>query len=291
MRKVYDNFNMAQIKGSLIQWITIFALTLPACSSEDPKPEPERYRLKEVTYESGNITQYEYDAKGRVSKIIWIGASAATEEYTYDSQDRIIKSTMTAPTYEYYIHQYSYGSDGNVEESIITSLRKGDAAQEKRKYEYDYVNKHLTQIRLYTWISSTNSWSTTPIVQTGTYDEKGRVTKITGEKDYYSFSYDEVGNKTDYRRYIQKMGSSTSYYLATQSIATFDQKPNAFKSVQLPVPSLFISNPNNVIDETTKTFNEDGSTKGISTYSAVYEYNSAGYVTKINNTILIQEKF
>ncbi len=181
---------------------------------EDLNGEIKRYaydgmgRLKTVTDKDGNITEYEFDDFGNISKEYDISERGIkTKQYYYDSNNRLIMSDSPNETV-----QYEYDNSGN----LLEKTTGYGGRIKKTYYRYDGYN------RLSEYISG-------DVVSEYTYNLDGlRESKTVGGK-YTRFMYDGMniigelceGDYYIYHRGTELIGyqsySGKSYYYRQDS--------------------------------------------------------------------------
>jgi len=280
------------MKNTIVIFAIIFSLFSCSKNEEPTTPDPStfNYRVKTETTTSGsnsNATQYEYNTNGKVSKITYYNGTYAV--LTYNSANLLIKYEVFSSSYDIYYINYTYNSSGNVEEAITYQQQTGSTLLDRYKDSFIYSNNRLTQILSTSWNHATNDWHTNPSIANYEYNANGKISKKNEVNNgrYYLMTYDANNNITKTDEYNLQSGSTTQYYLRSSTTRTFDTKkanttsfsilPNSFN------PNYFVSGGNNVIDVVAKQYSETGSVTSTYSETNTYQYNEAGYPTKIVN--------
>lgn len=137
-------------------------------SQEDSAEQPYAGLLKSVTNPLGQITEYEYDLAGRVTKTILPDSSEIN--FTYDGTDNL--ETLISP--EATLHSFTYTST-NLEESYIAP----DISLTNHNINYTYNNDH--QVRL---VERPDGSS---VIYS--YDTAGRLDEVNFSQGDYGFAY------------------------------------------------------------------------------------------------------
>jgi hypothetical protein len=280
--------------------IFLFAIIFSFLScSKDDEPTPDgtssNYRVKTRTLVYGSNTyvyQYEYNAYGKISKITYQDGSYTT--YSYNSSNLLIKyQNFGNSSYDLYYTTYTYTSNGNLDEEMNYTRQTGSSIIQKNKTTYSYLDNKVSQKVEYQWNQITNDW-VSPDTTKYEYNADGKMSKINeiGNRRYYLMTYDANNNITKTEQYDLKSGS-TQYYLSSSTTRTFDTKkanntsfsefPNDFN------PNYYVSGGNNEVDVVDKNFNESGNITSSYVYTNTYQYNEAGYPTKISGEQLNEE--
>ena len=256
-----------------------------ACSKDDPTaPIPNSteavYRIKQKTIASnGNVINYEYTPQNQISKITY--PNGKIEKYNYNSQGVLLSFQVSGNPPggpNNYTANYLYNTTGIKTEELFNNLDDAGQPSSKQKIEYQTNTQGLpTKTTYYNWNSTNSLWVLSNYF-VSTYNDKKQLLK----NDYYnstgfstlnySFTYDSKGNKNESKEYQRK--PDNSFYLSYQFNVTFDDK----KAIQNFNGQ---SDANNTIDMVSKTFAVDGSVSNQNSATQSYEYNEAGYVTKI----------
>ncbi len=280
------------MKKTILLFAIIFSLFSCSKNEEPTTPDPStfNYRVKTETNtnDSNSITtQYEYNANGKVSKITYQNGTYIV--LTYNSANLLIKYENSSSGNDIYYINYTYNSSGNVEEAITYQQQTGSTLLDRYKDSFIYSNNRLTQTLRTSWRHATNDWNTNPSIANYEYNANGKISKkneVTNGR-YYLMTYDANNNITKTDEYNLQSGSTTQYYLRSSTTRTFDTKkanttsfsivPNGFNPYDL------VSGGNNVIDLVAKQYSESGSVTSTHSETNTYQYNEAGYPTKIVN--------
>lgn len=261
-----------------------FLVLITACSKDDVSSTPttntatEKYRLAEAKYSNGSTNKFEYNATGKLTKILTNGN--LTNTYNYDSQERLTRVENTS-NYQYYFKDYTYSSN-NVQpnESITRYKVAGDAQETKIREVYTYANNLLTEMNYAFWNSINGNYSP-PILYKYEYDSNKNLIKFTiGNNNYSLYTYDTNGNTTEIKQFELKQGSTTAFYMWRSTNYTFDNKKNLTSNLYPNPTGNNKTIANNQLDRVLKNFEENGATSSINNETKTYEYNEAGYPVK-----------
>ena len=264
---------------------TIFAIAiitiLSACSKDAPATPNDSnavFRIKEYRDASGKVLiSYQYNAQGKISKMIYSDGSFSN--YTYNAQNLLttdenganVNPSSNSTT------NYTYDAAGARINYVTT---RNDGSQQK--VEYTNNSSGLpTEYKYYTRATASATWVLNP--PNGAlyfYNANNQVIRFQRSRDYYLTAYDDRGNEIESKNY-QLRTSEATYYLARQSNYTFDNK-------KAPNISNYYTAINNGLTSNSKNFNEDGSIQNESSGTVTYEYNEAGYATKVFRNNILQ---
>jgi len=220
-----------------------------------------------------NITQYQYDANGNLTKVI--DAKGNATNYTYDSLNRLIQISYADGTSE----SYEYWADGKLKtktdgrgwktyffyDSVGRLMHKLYDNGTGVGYNYDAVGRMTSEYDL-TWTGTPPNYTITWTGNTITYqyDAAGRLTKKTLPNGrYIAYTYDSAGRRTQMTDYF---GGQTNY--SYDALGRLTSLTNPFGEVT--------------------TFQYDANSRLIrknlanGTYTT-YSYNSRGFLTGIYN--------
>lgn len=281
------------MKKTILLFAIIFSLF--SCSKdEEPTPTNANYRVKTKTEKVGAntyVTQYEYNANGKFSKVSYVNGSSTT--YSYNSANLLIKTETTGdPNYNLLYTTFTYNASNNLEEQIYYTRANNSAIINKYRTTFTYAGINLTQAQQYQWNNLTNNWVPNPSVTNYEYNANGKLSKIDelGNSRYFLMTYDAAGNMTKTDQYDLKPGSTTQYYLRRTTTRTFDtKKANNTSFSEIPNyfnPNYYTSGGNNEIDVVNKYYTEAGVVENSYAHTNTYQYNDAGYPTKISGGIV-----
>lgn len=271
--------------------ITILLLTLiVSCSKDDaateptPNPADAVYRIKQKIFASnGNTVNYEYTPDNKISKLTY--PAGRFEKYNYNSQGLLLsfQAGGNAPGGpSNYTTNFLYNSSGIRTEIISSYLDDAGQPAGKQKTTYQVNAQGLpAETRNYNWNVTTSLWIEGSFYTKQTYNANKQLTKIetfnsaSFSTRYSEYGYDSKGNTNEYKEYKRK--PDNSFYLSYQYNATFDDK----KVIQNFSFYNDFFQVNNTIDAIAKEFATDGSVSNQSSATYSYEYNEAGYVTKV----------
>lgn len=245
-----------------------------SCSKDEATPNPTDgvYRVKEILAANGTVSAtYIYNTQGKMTKAIF--ANGVFNNYTYNAQDLLI-------AYEYagavnpddnYTANYIYDATGAKTEEIATRSNGS-------KFKTIYTNNSSglpTESNYFVWNTVTSSWNESADNRyLYFYNGRNQLVRFQRTTDYFLSAYDDRGNQIEYKQYRKK--ADGTYYLTFQNNTSYDNK----KAI---VTSPFKQeNPNNYLTGSSKSFAEDGTiTNETSGAAYSYEYNEAGYATKL----------
>lgn len=194
-------------------------------------------------YEPEGLSTVEYDAAGNVIKR-FSEYTGTTEEYEYDANNNLIKTTysydeeITLIVYNEYnsrgelikttkdlfpgqtVITYTYDENGNL---FVRDTLQDNGINIRDEYEYD-ENNNCTKATYYR-----SSWGGSCNIYYWEYDEHGNMTRETHKREdgtvYYvcTYTYDEKGNWT---QKITEMDGDTY-----QTIQEYDANGNVLKSI------------------------------------------------------------
>ena len=150
--------------------------------------DPVKQSMVSAADREGNVTSYESDVTGRITKITY--ADGATETYRYDHLSRLTKTVDALGA----VTTYIYDGNGNV-----TKIRQTGGEELAREYTYAYDERNLL------------TESTDPLGNTVhyTYDACGSLTAVTdGRGNTTSYSYDALARLT---AVTDACGGTTAY--------------------------------------------------------------------------------
>jgi hypothetical protein len=285
------------MKKSIVLFAIIFSLF--SCSKDDEPTSDatsSNYRVKTQTTISGSNTyvqQYEYNANGKISKLIYQDGEYAI--YSYNSSNLLIKvQNYGNSAYDILYTTFTYTPNGNLDEKIACQRQTGSTILNKYKFNYTYSNNKVMQELQYQWSQLSNNWSN-PSTTNYEYNANGKLSKINeiSNSRYFLMTYDANNNITKTDQYDLKSGSTTQYYLRRSTTRTFDTKkanntsfsefPNYFN------PNYYVSGGNNLVDVVDKYYTEAGVVENSSAYTNTYQYNEAGYPTKMSGGAFNEE--
>jgi YD repeat-containing protein len=271
--------------------LNILLLTLlVSCSKDDATTEPTTnpadavYRIKQKIFAGNGITvNYEYTPQNKINKITY--PDGRFEKYNYNSQGLLLSFQVggNAPGGpSNYSTNFLYDATGARTETIATYLNDAGQIAGKQKITY-LVNADGFPIetRNYSWNMTTSLWVQGNTYTKQTYNPNRQLTKTetfnsaSFSTGYTNYTHDTKGNANEYKEYKRK--PDNSFYLSYQYNATFDDK----KIIQNFSFYNDFFQVNNTIDAIAKEFATDGSVSNQSSATYSYEYNEAGYVTKV----------
>ncbi len=255
--------------------VLAFVVIVSSCSKSEDEPAATptaiQYRIKEKRNSNNQVeTSYLYNAQNQETRAIY---ATYTSNTSYNSAGKKIKVTIEQPNTFTQVTDFIYDANNKLTDEIETysnaktkiSYAYGTNSSTATKYTFNTANSNWVQVgnSTYNTFNSNNQ-----IIET-IYDGIGpqaypAILKVTSE-------YDSRGNVSLSTAYVQL--SSNEYRLFGQTKYVYDDiKPTNYTN------SILFKN--NVVEATSKSFNNSGSVTSTGTEVYTYEYNPEGNVTK-----------
>lgn len=254
----------------IILFIPAISALFLSCSKKEDKT-PGNYRVTRITDANG-VTNYEYDANGRVKK-------ANNTEYYYNSEGNIVKVLDENG----YVEDYSYNTDGSIKEILITTA----ASTRKTIFDAVMIGSHVKINEAQIYDKSNNTFQLTETIR-NTHNNQNQIIQQlvlspSGETRTLSYTFDNAGNVISGKYYATD--DQDNEYLETEINVAYGNG----KSLEFVKPGNFntkfwlISNNNFQTQMDYKVYNADGTVRAEQSTRNYGEFNEVGYPTKIIN--------
>jgi YD repeat-containing protein len=266
---------MKNLKTIISMLAVTLIIILSSCSKSEndsiPIPAEAIYRIKEISGQNGVVvSRYTYNTAGKLEKIAFNNGQFLSYEYNTKGLLILAESAGNPNPTENNSLNYTYDVNGVKTEQINKQNNINYS-----KIVYTINSSGLpTESKLYYWYVSSSSWIE-DINQKRLYFYNAKNQLIRNQKpvDYALFLYDERGNLIESKSFFQQ--ANGIYILSFQDNLTFDDKKshNLYPELDKQI--------NNQLIKTSKLFDQDGNVTSQSQTNSTYDYNEAGYVTKM----------